>query len=132
MRIDKWLWAARFFKTRSLAQSAIAAGRVKVNDERTKASHDLKVNDVVHVRVGDFQWTVSVRVLSDKRGSAEIARKLYEETVESKAARERVLDVRRFSPEPAATIKGRPTKRDRRDLERFSGADGAGFRDDDG
>jgi ribosome-associated heat shock protein Hsp15 len=131
MRIDKWLWAARFFKTRSLAQSAIAAGRVKVNDERTKPSHDLKVNDSVQVRIGDLQWAVLVRVLSDKRGSAEVARKLYEETAASRAERERLMDMRRFSPEPAAAIKGRPTKRDRRDLERFSGADGFGSPDDE-
>lgn len=121
LRIDKWLWAARFFKTRSLAQSAIAAGRVKLNGERTKASHELKLADVVVVRSGDYRWTVAVRALSDKRGSAEVARKLYEETPDSRAERERVATLRRFSSEPAASIKGRPTKRDRRRLERVRG-----------
>ena len=121
MRIDKWLWAARFFKTRSLAQGAIAAGRVKLGDERTKASHDLKVGDVVVVRIGDYQWTVCVRALSDKRGSAEVARKLYDETAQSRAERERLINIRRYSPEPAGELKGRPTKRDRRRLDDFLG-----------
>lgn len=121
MRIDKWLWAARFFKTRSLAQGALAAGRVKLNDERTKASHELKVGEVVVVRIGDYQWTVTVRALSDRRGSAESARRLYEEAPQSKAERERLVAMRRYSPEPAAEMKGRPTKRDRRRLDDFLG-----------
>ena len=117
MRVDKWLWAARFFKTRSLAQQAIAAGRVKLNDARVKSSHDLKVGDAVSVRVGDYEWQITVRELSDKRGPAEQARKLYEETTESRSERERRIELRRWSAEPAAGIKGRPTKRDRRRLE---------------
>jgi len=119
MRIDKWLWAARFFKTRSLAQQAIEAGRVKVGDARVKPAQDLKVGQDVSIRIGEFRWAVKVRGLSDKRGPAETARKLYEETPESRAERERLLDVRRFSPEPALAIKGRPTKRDRRKLDDF-------------
>jgi ribosome-associated heat shock protein Hsp15 len=117
MRIDKWLWAARFFKTRSLAQLAIAAGRVKVHDERIKPSQALKVGQRVAIRIGELLWDVEVKALSDKRGPAEQARKLYEETAASRAERERQHDVRRFSPEPALSIKGRPTKRDRRRLD---------------
>jgi ribosome-associated heat shock protein Hsp15 len=117
MRLDKWLWAARFFKTRSLAQQAIAGSRVKVNDERVKPAHDLKVGDSLVVRVGDYEWSLVVKALSERRGPAAQARLLYEETAASRAERERRMDVRRFSPEPASTIKGRPTKKDRRDLE---------------
>jgi len=117
MRLDKWLWAARFFKTRSLAQQAIAAGRVKLNDERVKPAHVLKVADSLSVRIGELDWQVKVLGLSDKRGPAQQARKLYAETDASRAERERRSDLRRFGAEPAAAMKGRPTKRDRRQLE---------------
>ena len=117
MRLDKWLWAARFFKTRSLAQRAIAAGQVKLHDERVKPAHELKVGDSVSLRKEDFQWHIKVRALSEKRGPAEVARKLYEETEASKAERERRGDLRRYGAEPSANLKGRPTKRDRRRLE---------------
>jgi ribosome-associated heat shock protein Hsp15 len=117
MRLDKWLWAARFFKTRSLAQQAIAAGRVKLNDTRVKAAHELKPGDAVAVRVGELEWCVEVKVLSDRRGPAEEARKLYRETEASRVERERRMDQRRWGAEPAAGLKGRPTKRDRRRLE---------------
>jgi ribosome-associated heat shock protein Hsp15 len=120
LRLDKWLWAARFFKTRSLAQQAIAAGKVKLNDSRTKAAHELKTGDALAVRIGDFEWQVTVKALSDKRGPAAQARKLYEETAESRAERERRLDLRRWGAEPASTLKGRPTKRDRRVIEDFT------------
>jgi ribosome-associated heat shock protein Hsp15 len=120
MRLDKWLWAARFFKTRSLAQQAIAAGKVKLNDSRTKAAHELKSGDALAVRIGDFEWQVTVRALSDKRGPAEQARKLYEETEASRAERARRMDLRRWGAEPASTLKGRPTKRDRRRIEDFT------------
>lgn len=122
MRLDKWLWAARFFKTRSLAQQAIAGSRVKVNDERVKPAHDVKVGDSLVVRVGDYEWSLVVKALSERRGPAVQARLLYEETAESRKERERRMDIRRFSPEPAATIKGRPTKKDRRDLEDWTGS----------
>jgi ribosome-associated heat shock protein Hsp15 len=114
MRIDKWLWAARFFKTRSLAQQAIAAGRVKLNDARVKPAHELKVDDAVVVRVSELEWRVTVRGLSDKRGPAEEAKKLYLESEASRAERERRGDLRRWGAEPARAQKGRPTKRDRR------------------
>jgi ribosome-associated heat shock protein Hsp15 len=121
LRLDKWLWAARFFKTRSLAQQALAGGRVQLNGARTKPAHEVKVGDRVDVRVGDWRWEVVVKALSDRRGPAEEARKLYEETAESRAERERRGDLRRWGTEPAATLKGRPTKRDRRRIERFEG-----------
>jgi ribosome-associated heat shock protein Hsp15 len=120
LRLDKWLWAARFFKTRSLAQQAIAAGRVKLNDARVKSSHELKAGDSLAIRVGDYEWRVVVRQLSDKRGPAEQARKLYEETAESRAERERRMDLRRWGAEPASALKGRPTKRDRRLIDDFT------------
>jgi ribosome-associated heat shock protein Hsp15 len=123
MRIDKWLWAARFFKTRSLAQQAIAAGRVKLNEARVKPSHELKTGDALAIRVGDFEWQIVVKALSDKRGPAEQARKLYQETEASRAERERRMDLRRWGAEPAKALKGRPTKRDRRTLERFTQPD---------
>ena len=121
MRLDKWLWAARFFKTRSLAQQAIAAGRVKLNDERVKPAHVLKAADSLSVRIGELDWQLKVVALSDKRGPAEQARKLYAETEASRAERERRADLRRFGAEPAAALKGRPTKRDRRRLDRLEG-----------
>ena len=123
MRVDKWLWAARFFKTRSLAQAAIAGSRIKVNGERVKPAHDLKVADSVVVRAGEYEWHLVVKGLSEKRGPAVQARLLYEETAESRAERERRMDIRRYSPEPASTIKGRPTKKDRRDLDDWTSGD---------
>jgi len=120
VRIDKWLWAARFFKTRSLAQQAIAAGRVKLGGARVKASHLVKPSDSLAIRVGDLEWQIVVSALSDKRGPAEQARKLYQETDASRAERERRHDLRRWGAEPASALKGRPTKRDRRQIEDFT------------
>jgi ribosome-associated heat shock protein Hsp15 len=120
MRLDKWLWAARFFKTRSLAQQAIVAGRVKLNDERVKPAHEVKAENHLAVRIGDFQWEIVVKALSEKRGPAEVARKLYEETAASAAERERRRDLRRYGAEPSAGLKGRPTKRNRRRLEELT------------
>ena len=116
MRLDKWLWAARFFKTRSLAQQAVAGGRVQLNGDRTKPAHEVKATDMVVVRVGDWRWEIKVTALADRRGPAEEARKLYQETDASRAERERRSDLRRWGAEPAAALKGRPTKRDRRRL----------------
>ena len=120
MRLDKWLWAARFFKTRSLAQQAIAAGKVKVGGERVKPAHDLRSKEVLSIRNGETEWLVTVLGLSERRGPAVEARKLYEETPASLAERQRRGDLRRLSPEPGAERKGRPTKRDRRLLEALS------------
>jgi ribosome-associated heat shock protein Hsp15 len=117
LRLDKWLWAARFFKTRSLAQQAVAGGRVQLNGERTKRAHEVRVGDSIDVRVGEGRWQIEVKALSERRGPAEEARRLYEETAESRAERERRQDLRRWGAEPAAGLKGRPTKRDRRLLE---------------
>ncbi len=117
MRLDKWLWAARFFKTRSLAQKAIVAGRVKLNDERVKPARELRVGDSVFLRKENLEWHIKIQALSEKRGPAEVARKLYEETAASRAERERRADLRRFGAEPSASLKGRPTKRNRRRLE---------------
>lgn len=114
LRLDKWLWAARFFKTRSLAQAAIEAGRVLVEGERVKIAHALRVGRRVTVRVGEVEQVVTVRGLSDQRRGAPEARLLYEETEESAQARERQRERRRLFVEPAAAIRGRPTKRDRR------------------
>ena len=119
MRIDKWLWAARFFKTRSLAQQAVSGGRVQLNGDRTKPAHEVKAGDRVVVRVHDWRWEVQVKALSERRGPAEEARKLYDETEASRAERERRGDLRRWGTEPASTLKGRPTKRDRRLIERL-------------
>jgi ribosome-associated heat shock protein Hsp15 len=123
LRLDKWLWAARFFKTRSLAQQALAGGRVQLNGARTKSAHEVKVGDMVDVRVEQWRWEIEVKALSDRRGPAEEARKLYEETAASRAERERRTDLRRWGAEPAAELKGRPTKRDRRRIEQFEGED---------
>jgi ribosome-associated heat shock protein Hsp15 len=123
MRLDKWLWAARFYKTRSLAQRAIAAGQVKLNDERVKPAHEVKAGDFVFLHKETLSWNVLVRALSEKRGPAEQARELYEETEASRAERERRADLRRFGAEPAAQLKGRPTKRDRRTIEKFTRSD---------
>jgi ribosome-associated heat shock protein Hsp15 len=120
VRIDKWLWAARFFKTRSLASEAVSGGRVELNGERTKSSRVLQVGDRLRIRLGPYDHHVIVRILSEHRGPAPVARTLYEETPESIAARERLAEQLRLSP--ALFVyeeRGRPTKKDRRDLSRF-------------
>jgi ribosome-associated heat shock protein Hsp15 len=121
MRIDKWLWAARFFKTRGLAQDAIENGRVRVDDERVKVARMLRVGEAVTLRVADTERVVVVRELSDQRGPAPAAQRLYEETAASLAAREAARERRRLHAEPARAIEGRPTKRDRRALDRARG-----------
>ncbi len=117
IRIDKWLWAARFFKTRSLATDAVSGGKIKLNGAPTKPARDVKVGDRLDIFNGDTRWTVSILGLSDKRGPAPEARLLYEETAESIAAREAEQMRRKFTQEPAAAIHGRPTKRDRRQMD---------------
>ncbi|MFM1989648.1 MAG: Heat shock protein 15 [Pseudomonadota bacterium] len=121
MRIDKWLWAARFFKTRGLAQDAIDNGRVLVGDERVKTARTVRVGETVSVRAGDVPRVVVVRGLSETRGPASVAQQLYEETADSVAAREAERERRRLFTEPAQAIDGRPTKRDRRALDRARG-----------
>jgi ribosome-associated heat shock protein Hsp15 len=121
VRIDKWLWAARFFKTRSAAQQAIEGGKVRLDGERTKAAKDLKAGDRLSVHIGLYDWHITVVKLSSQRGPAPVARLLYEEDEASRAVREEAIAKRRVTFEPAAARKGegRPTKRDRRDLERW-------------
>jgi len=121
MRLDKWLWAARWFKTRGLAQQAIASGRVRLHEERIKPAQPLKVGDLLEIRISETVWQVQVEALSDKRGPAPQARKLYAESAASRAERQRRADLRRFGAEPAAALKGRPTKRDRRMLDKLKG-----------
>ena len=119
MRIDKWLWCARFFKTRSLAAEDLAKGRVTVNGVVAKAARDVRTGDTVVLRQGQVPRTVVVRGLSPMRGPASAAQLLYEETPDSLRAREHAAEQRRLSPEPAQSLaEGRPTKRNRRDIER--------------
>lgn len=117
IRIDKWLWAARFFKTRSLATEAVSGGRVRLNGDRVKPAKDVHVADVVEVRIGEMHWTVVVRGVAEKRGSATVAATLYQETAESVAGRERTADDRRLSRALGADGGPRPTKQDRRRIE---------------
>ncbi|RZJ84873.1 MAG: RNA-binding S4 domain-containing protein [Massilia sp.] len=119
VRLDKWLWAARFFKTRSMATDAIDRGRVRVEGEPVKPSRNVKVNDKLVIDNGSDRWEVIVAALSDKRGPAPVARELYFETEESIAKRENDKTARRLFPEPSLDIKGRPTKRDRRAMTRI-------------
>ena len=122
VRVDKWLWAARFFKTRSAAQQAIEGGKVKLNGERTKPAKDVKTGDRLSIHIGLYDWNVTVLKLSSVRGPAPVARLLYEEDETSRAAREDAIAKRRVTFEPALSRKGegRPTKRDRRDLDRWN------------
>ncbi|EJM96088.1 RNA-binding S4 domain-containing protein [Herbaspirillum sp. YR522] len=119
-RIDKWCWAARFFKTRSLATDAIERGRVKLNGERTKPAHSVKPGDLLQIDNGATEWQVHVTGIADKRGSAAIAATLYAETEDSLQRRQAGAEQQRLFREPASRIKGRPTKRDRRLLDRSS------------
>jgi len=120
VRIDKWLWAARFFKTRSLATEAVDGGKVEVNGERAKPAKLIKVGDEVRLRLGPYEHRLIVKGLEERRGPASVAQGLYEETEASKEAREKLSTQLRMAP--AAFVyedKGRPTKKDRRDLSDF-------------
>jgi len=122
VRIDKWLWAARFFKTRTLAADAVKGGRVELGGARVKASKEVAAGDELRITIGQVRRTVIVRELSDKRGPAKVAVTLYEETPESVAAREAAAEERRLqSPPPGADLGMRPTKRDRRRLDSARG-----------
>lgn len=118
LRIDKWLWAARFYKTRSLAVEEIGKGRVGVNGQEAKPAREVKVGDTVSLRREGLTRTVVVKALSGVRGPAPVAQQLYEETPESLKERERAAEQRRYAREPSLSIEhGRPTKRGRRELE---------------
>ena len=119
MRIDKWLWAARFYKTRGAATEAVLGGLVQLNGARVKPAKDVAVGDRVEVRLGQVQRTVVVTGLAEKRGPAKVAATLYEETTESREARERLAYQLKNAPTLQFTGGGRPTKRDRRVIERL-------------
>lgn len=119
IRIDKWLWAARFFKTRSLAQEAVELGRVRLAGQRLKPSRDVKPGDRLTVERGEERFEIFVEKISAVRGPAPVAQMLYRETDESREKRERASEMRKIAMEPASTIaKGRPTKRDARLIRR--------------
>lgn len=120
VRLDKWLWAARFFKTRSQASEAVDGGKVELNGGRAKPAKEVRVGDELRIRLGPYDHHVVVRGLSDKRGPASVAQALFEETAESIAAREKLREDHRLAP--ALFVyeeKGRPTKKDRRALSEF-------------
>ena len=119
LRIDRWLWAARFYKTRSLAAEAVDNGQVRVNGERVKPSRAVHAGERVNVRKAGYEWDVEVSAVSDRRGSASDAAKLYAESEASVKARERLIAERRAAAASDPRLAGRPTKRDRRKLEDF-------------
>lgn len=121
MRVDKWLWAARFFKTRGLAVQAIEGGRVKLAGERIKPSKEIRAGDRLRIHIGEHEWEVRVLGLSKQRGPAEAAHRLYEEDEGSRERRQALIERQRLLVNPAASIRGRPTKRDRRLIHRFTG-----------
>ena len=122
LRIDKWLWAARFYKTRSLAVEEIDKGRVRVNDVEAKPAREVKVGDTVMLRQGPVIRTLVVRGISNQRGAAPVAQQLYEETADSLAMKALAVEQRRLGLEPASSLEhGRPTKRDRRDIDKAWG-----------
>jgi ribosome-associated heat shock protein Hsp15 len=118
MRLDKWLWVARFYKTRSLATSEVDGGHVEVNGERAKPAKQIRPGDAVRVRINQYTHALTVRALSERRGPASEARQLYEESPESIAERERLAEQRRLAPPPLYEEGGRPSKRDRREMSR--------------
>jgi len=110
-RIDKWLWAARFFKTRSLAATAVEGGKVKWNGQQVKPAREVQPGDQLEISTGEVRWTVIVQGLDAQRRPAPEARLLYEETADSAARRARQQEIRRLAPMPGADLKGRPTKK---------------------
>jgi ribosome-associated heat shock protein Hsp15 len=120
VRIDKWLWAARFFKTRGLAAEAVAGGKVEVNGDRAKASRIVRVGDTISIRRGLYEWTIVVKDITRLRGPASQAQKLYQETAESIRKREAVIAQLKLERSPKFDLPGRPSKRDRRAMRRFT------------
>ncbi len=120
IRLDKWLWAARFYKTRSLAAEEVGKGRVLVNQQPAKPAREVKIGDQIHIRQEQMERTVDVLALSNVRGPAVVAQTLYQETQESLDKREAERERRRLAREPGVDYKqGRPTKRDRRELDNW-------------
>jgi ribosome-associated heat shock protein Hsp15 len=120
IRVDKWLWAARFFKTRSLAAEAVSGGKIEINGERAKPSRVVRIGDKVGIRRGPYEWTIIVKDASRLRGPAPQAQQLYEETEESRRKREAAIAQLRLERPPELDVPGRPSKRDRRAIQRFT------------
>ncbi|MDQ7976476.1 RNA-binding S4 domain-containing protein [Paraburkholderia sp. SARCC-3016] len=123
LRIDKWLWAARFFKTRSLAADAVEKGRVRIGGASVKPAKDVRVGDLVEIEIERIVWQVQVLGVCEVRGPAPVAQSLYAETDEGRTKRQAELERRKHFREPTAALHGRPTKRDRRVIDKFSGGD---------
>ena len=121
LRIDKWLWAARFFKTRSLAVAAITSGRIKLNGDAPKSSRDVKAGDAIEIASGAQRWYVIVKGINAQRRPASEARLLYQETTESIERRKRDAEMRKLAPMPGANLRGRPTKKAGRLIRRVVG-----------
>jgi ribosome-associated heat shock protein Hsp15 len=121
MRIDKWLWAARFYKTRSIAADAVDGGRVRINGAAVKPAKEVRIGDCIALRAGEQDWEVLVRGLDEFRRPAPEAQRLYEETAESAKRRAEAAELRKLAPMAEPDQRGRPTKRDRRQLGRFRG-----------
>lgn len=121
MRIDKWLWVARFFKTRSLAATAIASHKIRCNGDHVKLARDLKVGDELEITIGQTVFVVIVQCMAEQRRPAPEARLLYQETPESEARRLRDQELKKLAPVPGSDLKGRPTKRERRMIRRIGG-----------
>ena len=119
IRLDKWLWSARFFKTRSLAADAVETGKVEVNGERAKRAKQLQVGDLLRIRLGPYNHLVTVRALSERRGPASVAATLYEESAEGRRAREAMQVQVKAAQSVPGYERGRPTKRDRREIEKM-------------
>lgn len=117
VRLDKWLWVARFFKTRALAAAAATGGKVEVNGSRAKPAKPVQSGDALRIRIGPYDWFVTIRAVTERRGSTRDAQLLYDESPDGRAARERLAEAHRIAPAPAYRGKGRPTKKDRRKLE---------------
>lgn len=124
VRLDRWLWAARFFKTRALAAAAVAGGKVHVNGTRAKPAKQIQPGDALRVRVGPYEWVLTVRALSERRGPSAVAQTLYHESPEGRAARERLAEQHKMAPAPTFQGKGRPTKKQRREMQRLEDGDG--------
>ena len=125
LRIDKWLWAARFYKTRSLASDAVKTGKVQINGEKAKPSKEIAIGDMLTIKQAYFSKTVSVLNLSNRRGPATVAATLYEETTESIGNRERLKEFQQAQPAIRRSGQGRPTKRERRQIIAFTSKDKA-------
>lgn len=119
VRMDKWLWAARFFKTRSMAAKACELGRIESNGNLAKPARDVKPGDLLHIKIGANEYRVEVLLLSEMRGPAAVAQTLYRETEESRAARQRAAEERKAMPHFKGFREGKPSKRDRRELDRL-------------